>query len=76
MDLSLINELSPSVWFLVKIIIIFGLSIYAIFSFVVVKQVNLMTETLQLGLESTIKVFAFLHFLVALTLIFISVFLL
>lgn len=41
----------------------FALFLYVIFAGIMVRQVSLMTESLQLGLEWPLKTVAFLHFL-------------
>lgn len=51
---------------IIKFAAIFGLVIYNIFAFVVVKQVNLMTETLKVDLEGLIKGIAIAHMIFAL----------
>lgn len=51
---------------LVKIAAIIGLAIYNIFAFIVIKQVNLMTQTLEVDLEGLIKSVAVLHFIFSL----------
>lgn len=57
--------LSLSIWPIIKIFVIILLAIYIIFSFVVIRQVQLMTDTLEVGFETQLKFFAFLHFLFA-----------
>ena len=52
-----------SIWPIVKVFVLFGLFIYIVFGFVVVKQVKLMTDTLQAGLEGLVKTLSFVHFL-------------
>lgn len=51
MDLSSFTDLAPSMWFFVKVLVVLTMGIYGIFAFVIVKQVNLMTKTLQLEVE-------------------------
>ena len=65
--MEIVNQLNfnNSLWFLVKVGSIIGLVIYVIFAFVVMKQVNLMTETLEIDFERPIKTVAALHFLFA-----------
>jgi len=48
-------------WGIAKGFVLFGLAIYIIFGFVIVRQVKLMTDTLQLGYEATAKTFSYLH---------------
>ena len=43
--------------------ILFGIAMYVVFGFVVVRQVKLMTNTLQLGFEGFIKVISYVHLL-------------
>ncbi|HLD92459.1 MAG TPA: DUF5657 family protein [Patescibacteria group bacterium] len=56
---------SFSIWPIIKIFILFFLGIYIIFAFVVVRQVQLMTSTLEVGFEGQLKFLSFLHFLFA-----------
>lgn len=49
------------IWVIVKIMAIILLGIYLIFSLVLVRQVKLMTDTLQLGFEKTVRALAFAH---------------
>lgn len=58
---------------IVKFAAIFGLIIYNIFAFVVVKQVNLMTQTLKVDLEGLIKGIAIAHFIFALGVLFYAI---
>ncbi len=54
-----------SIWPVIKIFIIILLAIYIVFAFVIVRQVQLMTDTLVIGFEKQLKFLAFLHFLFA-----------
>lgn len=71
-----LSGLDTTAWLLAKIVVIVFMVIYNIFAVVVVKQVNLMTATLRIGLESTIKVVVYLHFAFAVGLLLIAVFVL
>ena len=53
------------VWFLVKILYMTAFGVYLVFATVVVKQVNQMTATLQVGFEFPIRVLAWAHFFLA-----------
>ncbi|OGM14932.1 hypothetical protein A3A76_02270 [Candidatus Woesebacteria bacterium RIFCSPLOWO2_01_FULL_39_23] len=64
--MNLLADFNFSVWLVIKIAVIFGLIIYNIFAFIVMKQVNLMTETLELDFEGPIKFVAVFHFIFAL----------
>lgn len=57
--------LSLSIWPIIKIFVIILLAIYIVFAFVIVRQVQLMTDTLEVGFETQLKFLAFLHFLFA-----------
>ena len=50
-----------NIWLLVKILALILIGMYLIFSFVVVRQVKLMTDTLQLGFEGTVRLLAWAH---------------
>lgn len=58
----------------VKILFLIFLAIYCVFAVVVVRQVNIMTATLRLGLESFVRIIAYLHFIFAVGLLLIAVF--
>lgn len=49
------------VWLLIKIAALVLLGMYLIFAWVIVRQVRLMTDTLQLGFEAPVKVFSYIH---------------
>ena len=59
-------NLGFSPWMLVKLIYLVGLGIYLAFAVIVVRQVDLMTKTLQGDFESSLKLIAWLHLIVAL----------
>ncbi len=54
------------IWILVKIALTILLLIYLVFALVIVKQARIMTETLEIGFETPIKIISYLHFLFAL----------
>lgn len=56
-----------NLWFLGKIAFLFAIAIYVFFAFVVVKQVFLMTSTIQTGVEFFVKTIAWMHLLAAIT---------
>lgn len=62
-----------SIWPLVKILVIILLAIYIVFSYVIVRQVQLMTDTLVIGFEKQLKFLAFLHFLFAIAVLIFSI---
>lgn len=53
------------VWVLIKIAALILLGMYLIFAWVIVRQVRLMTDTLQLGFEAPVKLFAYIHMIFA-----------
>jgi hypothetical protein len=57
--------ISFSIWPIIKIFIIIFLSIYIIFSLVVVRQVQLMTKTLEVGFENQLKFLSLVHLMAA-----------
>ncbi len=50
-----------NVWLIAKIFALLLLGMYLVFSLVVVRQVKMMTDTLQLGFESLAKTLSWLH---------------
>ncbi len=60
----------------VKVGLLLGLLIYIVFAFVVVKQVKLMTDTLELGHEGIIKILSKALLLFAIAVFFFSLILL
>lgn len=70
---EIFSEIGSSALIGGKVLIVVFMVLYLVFAVIVVRQVNLMTKTLQIGLESTLKVFAFLHLFFALGVLFISI---
>ncbi len=63
---------SFSLAMLFKVITLVLLAMYLVFSWVVVRQVKLMTDTLQLGFEGLVKTLAYAHLAFALLVFFIA----
>ncbi len=59
--------------FFVKIGFLIGLSIYFIFAIVVIRQTIHMTDTLEVGFETPIKIAAWLHLFFALGTLILAV---
>lgn len=57
----MIPVIGLSVWGIVKICVLIILFLYIIFAYVVVRQVKLMTDTLEVGFESQLKFFSLIH---------------
>lgn len=64
---------SLSIWPIIKIFTIILLSLYVIFAFVIIRQVQLMTDTLEVGFEPQLKFLAFMHFIFAIAVLFFSI---
>lgn len=54
-----------TVWSILKILIIIFLAIYIVFSLVLIKQVSMMTTTLEIGFEKQLKFLSYIHALFA-----------
>ena len=52
-------------WIIIKSLVLVLLGMYLIFGLVVVKQVQMMTHTLQLGFEKLVKTLAYIHLVFA-----------
>lgn len=63
--------LGISVWLIAKIAVLILLGMYIIFALVVVRQVQLMTDTVAVGFEVPIRLFSYLHLIFA-VLIFLA----
>ncbi|OGM18695.1 hypothetical protein A2686_03375 [Candidatus Woesebacteria bacterium RIFCSPHIGHO2_01_FULL_38_10] len=63
--MDIFSGFNSSVLFLIKIAVWAFLTIYLIFAGVVVRQVKLMTETLEVGFEKGIRFIALFHLIVA-----------
>ncbi len=61
----MIPVLGISVWLIVKAMFLIALGVYVLFSIVVVRQVQLMTDTVEVGSEALIRLIALVHLLVA-----------
>lgn len=57
--------LGISIWTIAKIFVSIAFLIYIVFAVVVVRQVQLMTETLEVGFESALKMLALGHLIFA-----------
>lgn len=62
-----------TIWSVLKILIIILLAIYIVFSYVIIRQVQLMTDTLVIGFEKQLKFLAFVHFLFAIAVLIFSI---
>ncbi len=69
-------ELVTDIWFVVKIMFLIGMGLYLIFAFVIIRQTHHMTNTLQVGFETPIRLFAWLHLFAAIGLLLFAIFVL
>ncbi|HET7098614.1 MAG TPA: DUF5657 family protein [Patescibacteria group bacterium] len=53
------------IWLIIKILSLVLLGMYLVFSLVVLRQVKMMTDTLQLGFEAPIRLLSYMHLLFA-----------
>lgn len=63
-------------WAVIKIMFLVGMLLYLVFGYIVIRQAGHMTKTLQVGFETPIRFFAWVHFfasvfLFALALVFL-----
>jgi uncharacterized membrane protein len=63
-------------WVLAKILAIIGLFVYVVFALTIVKQVNHMTDTLEVGFEKQLRAISVLHLIFALGTVLVALFVL
>lgn len=68
--------LSVNIWSVAKLFVLFGLLLYLAFAVVVIRQVNLMIHALDGILNLPVKTIAWVHFLLALAVFLLAIFLL
>lgn len=61
----MIPLIGVSIWSIAKICVLIALVVYIVFSIVVVRQVHLMTDTLEVGFESEVRTLSFIHLFIA-----------
>ncbi len=66
----------PSIWIVLKIFFIVGLTVYLIFAVVIVKQVRIMNQTLDVGFNNTLSAISFLHLIFAIGILAFALFVL
>ena len=62
---NMVPILGISVWLVAKVLVLIALAIYLVFAVVVVRQINLMIETVEVGFETPIRLLGWGHFLFA-----------
>lgn len=70
---GVIPILNISIWLIAKIIALVLLGMYLIFALVVVRQVQLMTDTIEVGFEAPIRLFSYLHLIFAILIFVIAI---
>lgn len=63
--MEMIPFLGITVWLLLKIFILLFLAIYIVFAIVVIRQIKLMLQTLDMGLNLPLRFLGWAHFLFA-----------
>lgn len=63
-----------SVWFFVKLLLLFGIAVYLVFAVVVIRQVGLMTETVDMPFDPTLRTLAWAHLIFAMSVFLIALF--
>lgn len=53
--------LGVSIWGIAKVFVLFALFLYFVFALVVVRQIQLMTDTLEVGFETPVKMLGYVH---------------
>ena len=64
---------SMPIWGFAKVLVIIGLLVYIAFAFVVVKQVKMMTDTLEVQLEEPIKLMTRIHLALAIGVLILAI---
>lgn len=62
-----------SIWGIIKGLVLIILALYIIFAVVVVRQVQLMTDTLEVGFEWQLRIISFVHLLFAIGVLIFAV---
>lgn len=60
------------VWWLMKLFFIVGLGLYLAFAFIIIRQVGLMSKTLNGEFAQSIKIISWFHFLLAVGVFFLA----
>lgn len=62
-----------SVWFVLKLLTLLGLLIYAIFAVIIVRQEQLMANVLEESFEPVLRLLSFIHLLVSLAILLLAI---
>ena len=72
--MDFLAEIGFPVWSALKVIVLIFMVVYLIFSVVLIRQVRLMTATLEVGFEKPVILLAFLHFFFAIGVFLFTIF--
>lgn len=64
------------IFFIVKALIVFGLGLYIVFAFVIVRQEQLMAHVLEESFEPVLRLVSLLHFIASIAVFAIAIFVL
>ncbi|MBI4029497.1 MAG: hypothetical protein HY376_04000 [Candidatus Blackburnbacteria bacterium] len=67
---------SALIWLLVKAFYLVAFFVYVVFAAITVKQTYLMTQTLEIGLESLVRTLSWAHFIFAMAAFVLAIILL
>jgi hypothetical protein len=76
MNIQLFSSFESPALLVLKVAALIFLFLYLAFAAILIKQVKIMTDTLEVGLEGLIKVIVFIHFVFALGVFLLSIFIL
>ena len=71
--MEFIQALELPFFLILKGVLIIFLALYIIFAGVVIKQVRIMTDTLEVGMEGAIRALAFFHFIFAVAVLLLAI---
>jgi len=71
-----VQQLTSVGWMVIKILTIVGLSLYAIYAAIIIRQEELMSKVLAETSEPILRVFAIIHFISSLAVIVLALILL
>lgn len=69
----LVTDFTNPIFIILKLFVIVGLGVYLIFAFVIIRQTQIMANTVKLPFEIFIKLLALLHFIFAISILVLSV---
>lgn len=67
------SDLGIPIFFIVKIFVVFAFGLYTAIAGVILRQVYLMTSTLEVGFEFPIQLAVWIHFIAALAILLLAI---